>query len=102
VAAAARLKEEHLMAEMTIRLVCDPDTGKKNIIVSLRSDADALPLEHEQLHQALVNKLVSGGLLKASEAGQIIVEREETKGTPAATESTAPLEERRGQTEGQS
>jgi len=33
---------------MTIRLVIDPATNKKNIIVSLSSDADALPHEHEQ------------------------------------------------------
>ena len=31
------------MAEMTIRLETDPNTGKKNIIVGLKSDADALP-----------------------------------------------------------
>ena len=36
------------MAEMTIRLLSDPVTGKKDIIVSLRSDAEALPQEHAQ------------------------------------------------------
>ena len=46
------------MAEMTIRLRCDPETGKKDIIISLRSDADALPHEHEQQHRALVDKLL--------------------------------------------
>ncbi len=53
------------MAEMTIRLIPDPTTGKKNIVIALRSDADALPHEHEQMHRALVEKLVNGGLLKA-------------------------------------
>ena len=38
------------MAEMTIRLRCDPTTGKKDIIISLRSDEDALPHEHEEQH----------------------------------------------------
>jgi hypothetical protein len=71
------------MAEMTIRLRCDPKTGKKDIIVSLRSDEDALPLEHEQHHRALVEKLVHGGLLKPSELGQILVEREGSEGIPA-------------------
>jgi hypothetical protein len=75
------------MAEMTIRLVIDPDTGKKNIIVKLHSDADSLPQEHEQMHRALVDKLVNGGLLKAGEEGQLVVEREE--GAPA---TTAPVE----------
>ena len=40
------------MPEMTIRLQIDPATGKKNIVVSLRSDEDALPHEHEQQHRA--------------------------------------------------
>ncbi len=35
------------MAEMTIRLQIDPATGKNDIIVSVRSDAAALPQEHE-------------------------------------------------------
>jgi hypothetical protein len=72
------------MPEMTIRLRCDPQTGKKDIIISLRSDEDALPHEHEQMHQALVEKLVHGGVLQAAEVGKIIVEREEEEGEPAA------------------
>src|SRR4051794_22881424 len=59
--------EEQRMPEMTIRLETDPATGKKNIIVNLRSDDDALPHEHEQMHRALVERLLQGGLLKASE-----------------------------------
>ena len=54
------------MPEMTIRLRCDPVTGKRDIIVQLSADADALPQEHEQLHRALVDKLVNGGILKAN------------------------------------
>ncbi len=71
------------MAEMTIRLIADPHTGKKNIVVALRSDADALPHEHEQMHRALVDKLVNGGILKASEVGRIVVERETEEKAPA-------------------
>lgn len=87
------------MPEMTIRLRCDPETGKKEIIVSLRSDEDALPQEHEQLHRALVDKLIEGGIVKASEIGKITVERqaEETAGTPA---SQSPQQERASQTQG--
>jgi hypothetical protein len=65
------------MAEMTIRLIRDPDTGKKNIIISLTSDADSLPNEHEQAHRALADKLIEGGLVKAGELGKISVVREE-------------------------
>jgi hypothetical protein len=72
------------MAEMTIRLRCDPETGKRDIIIALESDADALPQEHEALHRRLVEKLIGSGLLTAEEAGKVIVEREERKGEAAA------------------
>jgi hypothetical protein len=71
------------MAEMTIRLRCDPATGKKDIIIDLKSDADALPLEHEQQHRALVDKLLEGGIVKADELGRIIVERDQGEGSAA-------------------
>jgi hypothetical protein len=76
------------MAEMTIRLRTDPITGKKDIVVDLRSDDDALPLEHEQQHRALVQKLVEGGLVKAEELGRVVVEREGGSEEPASPEST--------------
>jgi hypothetical protein len=69
---------------MTIRLRTDPATGKKDIVVSLRSDDDALPIEHEQQHRALVQKLIEGGLVKAEEMGQVVVEREEGIDEPSA------------------
>ena len=72
------------MAEMTIRLRIDPNTGKKDIIVSLSTDADALPHEHEQQHKALIEKLIEGGIIKAAELGQIIIERVEEDHEPAA------------------
>ena len=83
------------MAEMTIRLRCDPATGKKDIVVTLGSDADALPHEHEQQHKALVEKLLNGGLLKPSEVGQIVVEREQPEGRSAPPVGNAPQPERR-------
>jgi hypothetical protein len=53
------------VAELTIRLETDPATGKKNIIVLYRSDEDALPLEHEEEHRRLVDRLIQGGAIKA-------------------------------------
>jgi hypothetical protein len=64
------------MPQMTIRLERDPTTGKRNVVVDYKADDDALPLEHEQQHRALVDKLIEGGMLKAEELGKIIVERE--------------------------
>jgi hypothetical protein len=88
------------MAEMTIQLRIDPVTGKKDIIIALRSDDDALPHEHEQQHQRLVEKLIEGGVLQAAEVGKIIVEREAEEGERAAPVSRPAQEERRA--EGQS
>jgi FtsH ternary system domain X3-analog len=90
------------MAEMTIRLQIDPETGKKNIIVSLRSDDDALPHEHEQQHAALVAKLIEGGVIKASELGQIVVEREETERAPAEAPRAPAESQRQARAEGSS
>jgi hypothetical protein len=86
---------------MTIRLRCDPATGKKDIIVSLRSDEDALPHEHEQQHKALVNKLIHGGILKAEEVGEVIIEREQPEGQPAAPVSNQPQTQRQATKQGE-
>jgi hypothetical protein len=64
------------VAEVTIRLIVDPTTKKKNVVISYRSDDDALPMEHEDAHREIVDKLIEGGALKAAELGKIIVDRE--------------------------
>lgn len=63
------------MAQLTIVLRRDPQSGKQNIIVKLDSDADSLPIEHEQLHRTLVEKLVGKGI-PAEDLGEIVIERE--------------------------
>ena len=85
------------MAEMTIQLRMNPETGKQDIVVQLRSDEDLLPHEHENHHQALVDQLIEGGLLKAGEAGKLIVEREEETGV--ATPEGTSQEQREGLSE---
>jgi hypothetical protein len=60
---------------MLIILRRDPQTGKQNIVVKLDSDPDALPVEHEQLHKQLVEKLIGSGL-DPEDLGEVIVERE--------------------------
>ena len=88
------------MAEMTIRLRTDPATGKKDIIIDLHSDSDALPHEHEQQHRALVQRLIEGGLVKAEELGQVVVERERGVVEPIGEVSGPQAEERQAQSEG--
>ena len=86
------------MAEMTIQLRCDPATGKKDIVVSLSSDEDLLPHEHEQMHRQLVDKLMEGGLLNASEVGQLVIEREEEEqiNTPQSSQDSTPQSQSEG------
>ena len=83
------------MAEMTIRLQIDPTTGKRDIIVSLSSDADSLPFEHEQQHRELVDKLIEGGALKAGDIGKVIISRRRETAIPATPESNPQKEERK-------
>ena len=82
------------MAELTIRLVVDPDTGKKNVIIAYESESDAMPMEHEDEHRHLVDQLIEGGALSAAELGKIVVEREEKKTQAAEVASSDDLEER--------
>jgi mannitol/fructose-specific phosphotransferase system IIA component (Ntr-type) len=79
------------MAQMTIMLRRDPVTGRQNIIVKLDSDPDALPHEHEQLHRALVEKLIGKGIVQAEELGEIVVEREESAPLAEETRGAEPL-----------
>lgn len=90
------------MAEMTIRLRVNPETGKKDIVVALHSDDDSLPHEHEHLHRQLVEKLIRGGLVGADEAGSLVIERleEESESAPAPVQRNQ-AEQRQGLAEGQ-
>jgi hypothetical protein len=63
------------VAQLLIALRRDPATGRQNIVVKLASDTDVLPVEHEQLHRKLVEKLIGHGLV-AEEIGDLVIERE--------------------------
>jgi FtsH ternary system domain X3-analog len=76
------------MAELTIRLRRDPETGKHDILIDLESDADALPHEHEQAHREAVEKLIGKG-----NVGKVIVERED-EASPLGPQSAAGAQER--------
>ena len=79
------------MAELTIRLRRDPVTGKQDIVITLRSDEDALPHEHEQMHRELVEKVIG-----KENVGKVIVEREAGK-EPTSTVGESPKEDRKAQ-----
>jgi len=83
------------MAQMTIMLRRDPQTGKRNIIIKLDSEADALPQEHEQMHRELVEKIFGK---KLEDFGEIIVEREAgSEGTSTQKADTPPARKKEGQ-----
>lgn len=88
------------MPEMTIQLRINPETGKKDIVVSLSGESDSLPHEHERQHKSLVDKLIEGGMLKATEVGKIVVEREEEGVVPNDPVSTPEQDQRQSQSEG--
>ncbi len=50
------------MAELILRLRVDPVTGRREVVVDYASDADALPIEHEEEHRRLAAAVVAGGL----------------------------------------
>ena len=64
------------MADVILRLEIDPSTGKKNITIDYGSDEDALPMEHEEDHRRIVDRLIEGGTLRAAELGTIRVHRD--------------------------
>jgi len=66
------------MSELTIRLTKNRITGKREIKMGLVSDAGATPMEHEEDHRQLVDRVMDGGTLALSGSGQVSV----TRGAP--------------------
>lgn len=64
------------MAELSIRLVRDAESGQLQIRIGLVSDEDDTPQEHERLHRRLLQGLLPGVSLEECEDGGIYVERE--------------------------
>lgn len=65
------------MGDITIRMQYNLETGKKDILIDLVSERDALPIEHERDHRAVVEGLLGKGILKADEVGEVTVRRVE-------------------------
>ncbi len=76
------------MADLVLRLRVDPVTGRREVVIDYSSDADALPIEHEEEHRRLAGKVVDGGLGNE----RIEVTREsEAPVTEAPGETAAPV-----------
>lgn len=63
------------MAEITVKMIFNLETGKKDIWIDYESDEDALPIEHEQDHSHIVKQLLGQGILTQEEVGDVVVRR---------------------------
>lgn len=63
------------MADITVRMIFNIDTGKKDILIDYDSDDDALPFEHEKRHREVIEHLLGKGVLKPDELGNVQVRR---------------------------
>ncbi len=69
------------MAEINIRLIYNLESGKKDIFIDFESDADALPIEHEESHRDIIQQLIGQNVLTEDEAGKVVVNRVEPQRT---------------------
>ena len=86
------------MAEVKIRLVSNPKTGKRDIYIDYESEDDALPFEHEQDYADIVERLLGQGILDPSDLGQVKIGRVQPE--PAKREQVTDGPAREGQTQG--
>lgn len=85
------------MADITIRLLYNLETGKKDVFVDFVSDDDALPIEHEQHHRQVIEELLGKGILKADEVGDVNVSRVPPQQAPRTQQQQAPEKTALGQ-----
>jgi hypothetical protein len=82
------------MPDLILRLRVDPATGRREIVVDYTSDADALPIEHEEAHRRLANEVVDGGLtnqsVEVSRAPEAPAEAPAPEPAPVATPTPTP------------
>ena len=63
------------MSNIKIHIKINHETGLRDITIEYESDADSLPIEHEQRHMEIVHELVYSGVLNAEDVGEISVTR---------------------------
>jgi len=77
------------MADLTLRIRVDPVTGRRELVIDYTSDSDALPMEHEEEHRRLADKVVDGGLRNS----KVAVSRPTEEAPSAAAPSSEPVAE---------
>lgn len=68
-------QRRNTLAELTIKLVYNLNTGKQDVFIDFVSEDDALPIEHEKDHRKVIEKLLGQGILKADELGEVKINR---------------------------
>jgi hypothetical protein len=81
------------MAEITIKFRRDATTGKREIVIHLESDPDAMPHEHEKDHKALVESIL--GMPVTEDMGEIVVERVQKEGQKTGVVEGQPAQQGR-------
>ena len=82
------------MSEITVRLIYNLETGKKDIWIDYESEPDALPIEHEQEHRQFIEELLGKGVLTEDEVGQVRVTRgQSAPAAPQQNQATQPGQE---------
>lgn len=87
------------MAEVTIRMISNPLTGKRDIYIEYESEDDALPHEHEKEHKGIIEQLLGKGILQPDDVGQIKVGRVQPGTGPTTQIENAPEREAQGNQE---
>lgn len=64
------------MAELSIQLARDAETGRLQLRVGLVGDEDDTPLEHERRHRRLLERLLPNLPLESGQGAAVLVERE--------------------------
>jgi len=85
------------MSNIKIHVRINHETGLRDIIIEYESDADSLPIEHEQRHMEIVHELVDSGVVKAEELGEIGVTRLGEQTEVSKFNAEKPLDERNQQ-----
>jgi hypothetical protein len=78
------------MSELSIRLIYNLETGKKDVIIDFISDIDTLPIEHENAHKQAIEALLGKGILRPDELGEVTVTRQRPQRAPAQETPVTP------------
>ena len=93
-AKAEKSRSKHLADQMEARRLRNRNMRDRRAQRLAEKRAAITAVEHEEEHRRLVDKLIAGGALKASEVGRVVIERETSAGTAAAAPESGDISEK--------